>query len=100
MEFMNVEINMETIKSAQDHIHNVNIDNGFELRLKNVSHSTTNSHIAVSTHFECKIEHIFCSLNIENNQYLVPRTNVDLRFFKRSMNSYSCNDVSLSSSSS
>ena len=43
MEFMNVEINMETIKSAQDHIHNANIDNGFELRLKNGSHSPTNS---------------------------------------------------------
>lgn len=42
-EFMNTEINVGTIKSTQDHINNVNIDNGFELRLKNGPHLTTNS---------------------------------------------------------
>ena len=65
---MNMEINVRNIKSRQDHIHNVNIDNGSKLRLKNGSHSATNSQIVVFTHFECKTKHIFCSLNIENNQ--------------------------------
>ena len=43
-----MEINVGTIKFTQDHIHNINIDNRFELRLKNGPHSRTNSHITIS----------------------------------------------------